>query len=229
MTDQHRPGPECERHEAALGAFVDGDLGAETREALERHLSTCSRCRALADDLLEIRSLAGSLEPLEPSPELWTRIAAATTQDRPPSTASRQWMLGAAGLAAAAVIALLVGRPPAADTPRPSVSEVPDARVQVEQPYQDSIVNLERLVSDAPDEGGAVSDVLAAGLSTIDTAIAESRAVASIVPSSEIGDVAKTTPPSSGNARVEMLRDDEYLRVWVNQGGTHYFLHLVVG
>ncbi len=55
------------------------------------------------------------------------------------------------------------------------------------------------------------------------------RAVASIVPQSEIGEVAKTTPPASGNSRVEVLRDEEYLRVWVNQSGTHYFLRLVVG
>jgi len=54
------------------------------------------------------------------------------------------------------------------------------------------------------------------------------REVVSIVPQSEIEGVAKTAPPASGSARVEMLKDNEYLRVWVNQGNTHYFIHLVV-
>ncbi len=55
------------------------------------------------------------------------------------------------------------------------------------------------------------------------------REVVSIVPPSEIDDVAKTAPPASGTSRVEMLRDNEYLRVWVNQSNTHYFIHLVAG
>jgi hypothetical protein len=55
------------------------------------------------------------------------------------------------------------------------------------------------------------------------------REVVSIVPQTEIGDVAKTPPPPTGSSRVEVLKDDEYLRVWVNQNNTHYFIHLVVG
>ena len=55
------------------------------------------------------------------------------------------------------------------------------------------------------------------------------REVVSIVPQSEIDDVAKSTPPGNGASRVEMLKDNEYLRVWVNQNNTHYFIHLVAG
>ncbi|MDP6580023.1 MAG: hypothetical protein QF681_05150 [Vicinamibacterales bacterium] len=53
--------------------------------------------------------------------------------------------------------------------------------------------------------------------------------VVSIVPASEIDGVAKSAPPGSGTARVELLKDNDYLRVWVNQDNTHYFIHLVVG
>jgi len=49
------------------------------------------------------------------------------------------------------------------------------------------------------------------------------------VPASEIDGVAKSAPPVSGTARVELLKDNDYLRVWVNQDNTHYFIHLVVG
>ena len=55
------------------------------------------------------------------------------------------------------------------------------------------------------------------------------REVVSIVPQSEIDSVAKSAPPGSGTSRVEMLKENEYLRVWVNQNNTHYFIHLVVG
>jgi len=55
------------------------------------------------------------------------------------------------------------------------------------------------------------------------------REVVTIVPNDEIGDVAKSASPSSGASRVELLKENEYMRVWINQGGTHYLIHLVVG
>ena len=55
------------------------------------------------------------------------------------------------------------------------------------------------------------------------------REVVSIVPQSEIDSVAKSAPPGSGASRVELLKENEYLRVWVNQNNTHYFIHLVAG
>lgn len=53
------------------------------------------------------------------------------------------------------------------------------------------------------------------------------REVTSIVPQSEIAQVADVPPPRSGSARVEMLKGNEFLRVWINRGGTHYLVHLV--
>lgn len=55
------------------------------------------------------------------------------------------------------------------------------------------------------------------------------REVVSIVPRDEIKQVAKTNPPASGSARVELLKGNEYLRVWINQSGVHYLIHLPVG
>ena len=55
------------------------------------------------------------------------------------------------------------------------------------------------------------------------------REVVSIVPSDEISDVAKSTAPGSGSSRVELLKENEYVRVWINQGVTPYLIHLVVG
>ena len=53
------------------------------------------------------------------------------------------------------------------------------------------------------------------------------REVVSVVPGSEIKNVAKGAAPASGSSKVELLRGNDYLRVWVNRGGTHYLVHLV--
>ncbi len=55
------------------------------------------------------------------------------------------------------------------------------------------------------------------------------REVVSIVPSADIGKVAKGKGPAPGAARVEKLRGDDYVRVWINRGGNHYLIHLVAG
>ena len=55
------------------------------------------------------------------------------------------------------------------------------------------------------------------------------REVVSIVPSTEAKVVAKDAPPPAGGSKVQMLRGNEYLRVWVNKGGHHYLIHLPTG
>jgi hypothetical protein len=55
------------------------------------------------------------------------------------------------------------------------------------------------------------------------------REVVSIVPAEEAKVVAKDTPPAAGRSKVQMLRGNEYLRVWINRGGNHYLIHLPVG
>lgn len=55
------------------------------------------------------------------------------------------------------------------------------------------------------------------------------REVVSIVPASEAKVVAKDAPPRAGASKVQMLRGNEYLRVWFNKGGNHYLIHLATG
>lgn len=54
------------------------------------------------------------------------------------------------------------------------------------------------------------------------------REVVSIVPGSEIGQVADGRPPRPGASKVELLKGNDYLRVWINRQGTHYLIHLPV-
>ena len=55
------------------------------------------------------------------------------------------------------------------------------------------------------------------------------REVVSIVPAGEMKDLnsqSKGPKPAAGGTRVEMLKGDEYLRVWINRRGVNYLLHL---
>jgi len=55
------------------------------------------------------------------------------------------------------------------------------------------------------------------------------REVVSIVPQDEIAKIAKARPPRPGTSRVELLKGNDYLRVWINKGGTHYLIHMPTG
>ncbi|MCC7416284.1 MAG: hypothetical protein IT176_04015 [Acidobacteria bacterium] len=52
------------------------------------------------------------------------------------------------------------------------------------------------------------------------------RAAAPIVPGNEIQSLAKGPIPSSGSARVELLKEGDYVRVWINKGGMNYLIYL---
>ena len=51
------------------------------------------------------------------------------------------------------------------------------------------------------------------------------REVVTIVPASDIKQVAEQTPPPSGGYRAEVLKGNDYLRLWINRAGNHYLIH----
>jgi hypothetical protein len=52
------------------------------------------------------------------------------------------------------------------------------------------------------------------------------KELASVVAPADVQAVAKRTPPAQGRALVQGLRGADYVRVWVNQAGTQYLIHL---
>jgi hypothetical protein len=50
------------------------------------------------------------------------------------------------------------------------------------------------------------------------------REVVTIVPNSDIKQVAEMTPPPSGGHRTDVLKGNDYLRLWINRGGNHYLI-----
>jgi anti-sigma factor RsiW len=93
-----------------LSDYVDGELDAPTREALESHLATCAECRATRDALERVVARARRVPDREPARDLWGAIEA-TIVERSPRTRSRRlitvplWRLSVA----AAVVALVAG------------------------------------------------------------------------------------------------------------------------
>lgn len=55
------------------------------------------------------------------------------------------------------------------------------------------------------------------------------REVVNIVPQAEIKMVVKDAPPAAGQSKVQVLRGNEYLRVWINREGNHYLMHFPIG
>jgi hypothetical protein len=55
------------------------------------------------------------------------------------------------------------------------------------------------------------------------------REVVTIVPETEIKMVVKDAPPKPGTVKVQTLKGNDYVRVWVNKGGNHYLIHLPTG
>jgi hypothetical protein len=54
------------------------------------------------------------------------------------------------------------------------------------------------------------------------------RELASVLMGDAVRQVAKGPAPASGSAKVERLKGDDYLRVWINRGGTHYLVHFQI-
>ena len=53
------------------------------------------------------------------------------------------------------------------------------------------------------------------------------REVVTIGPSSETKLVQKDSPPAANSSKVQMLKGNDYMRVWINKGGNYYLIHLV--
>jgi anti-sigma factor RsiW len=166
-----------------LSAYLDDELSATEREAVEHHLRQCAECEQTLADLRRVVARAAALTGAPPAKDLWPGIARAT------SGASRavRVSLTIPELAAAAVLLMalsggavwLVQR---AEPPVPDLARLERATPAVEpvrfagEQYDLAIADLER----ALDEGRSRLDpqtvrVLEASLEAIDRAIEQSR------------------------------------------------------
>jgi hypothetical protein len=55
------------------------------------------------------------------------------------------------------------------------------------------------------------------------------REVVSIVPEADVKTVVKDTPPPKGGSKIQVLKGNDYVRVWFNKAGNIYLIHLPTG
>lgn len=170
-----------------LSTYLDGDLSAEERLAVEAHLETCEACRSELVDLREIVHRASALETVSPPRDLWPGIVARI--EEPPDVIELKprwsWTL-MPQFAAAAMVALVLltavlwwaqsGSESGPDTvTRPAVQTVADAGSEPGlAEYAVAMKDLEDLIADNRErldpETVAIID---RNLATVDSAVQE--------------------------------------------------------
>ena len=105
--------------EDLLSAYVDGELDAERRAALEAHLAATPAWRQVLAEIQETKDAVRRLAPVDLSPEAWERLLARVAHDDtvpagPPGRVLSwrdrfrqrplRWTAAVAGTAAAAVV-----------------------------------------------------------------------------------------------------------------------------
>lgn len=184
---------------ARLSEYVDGELPADERLGLERHLETCAECCVAVAELGRVRDLAGTLADAEPPRDLWpgieTRIGGAARV----LPFRRRWTLTLPQLAAAAALMIVVGAGGAALALRgtgvgipvagpaavmsPVDPTVSPAAVAGSASYDQAVTSLGRVLTEYRDRlDPETVRVLEQSLQTIDRAIARAREALSTDP-----------------------------------------------
>ena len=94
-----------------LSEYLDGELAAGERSALETHLATCADCRATLGELQRVVARAKSLENRPPKADLWSGIHARLTPGRAPGVVdirSRRFSFSVPQLMAASIALVLL-------------------------------------------------------------------------------------------------------------------------
>jgi len=178
-------------NEIVITDFVDNALAPADRAGVERHLEECAECRALVDDLRELRAAAQTLDPRDPPARAWSRLERAIRLEEEnaglkgprttPAGAGTIWaarfppaVVGWLAAAAVLVFAVLVGirfrpaPPRERATSESSAAAAAGSAVAVEselraaeQHYENAIKGLEQI---ANAEQGALDPTTAATL-----------------------------------------------------------------
>jgi anti-sigma factor RsiW len=176
---------------ARLSEYVDGELPADERLDLERHLVTCADCRATVTGLGRVRDLAGTLADAEPPRDLWPGIESRIGGGARVLPLRGRWTLTLPQLAAAAALMIVVGAGaaalalrgtgtplagPVAVMPPAGDPTVIPAAVAGAASYDQAVTSLGRVLTEYRDRlDPETVRVLEQSLQTIDRAIARAQ------------------------------------------------------
>ena len=84
-----------------------------------------------------------------------------------------------------------------------------------------------RLTGDAPAPAAGQAPDAEKWIEFVKGGTVVGREVATFVPDSEIGPIAKSDPrPAKNGSRVDVLKGGDYVRVWINRDGNNYLINL---
>jgi hypothetical protein len=185
-----------------LSEYLDGELDAGARQALEAHLATCAACGRTLDELRRVVARAAALEDRPPAQDLWSGVARRIGVSVAPAVVDlterrrRRFAFTLPQLAAAAAVLVTVSgagvwmamqgetAPSAIDLPT-SLNARPVAWLDSTAAYDASVSQLQQ----ALEQGRTRLDtttvrVLEENLRIIDRAIAQARAALAADPGS---------------------------------------------
>jgi len=209
----------CDRYSEWISEAVDGTLDQAAQAELDTHCRGCADCRELLSDLIDIRAAAATLDRVTPSPAVWTAISAKIDSPRSPHGVSSLGREGRAPswgqLAAAAALVTVLGaaawfglslRPSnGATEPVAELARAASELQLAEQHYLNAMASLEQLTvrKDTTLDPATAADI-AQSLSSIDRAIADSRAALKTDPNSF---VAQTSLLEALRMKVALLQE----------------------
>ena len=177
-----------------LSDYLDGELTAAERAALESHLASCRECTATLAELREVVARAAALTARPPANDLWPGIEPRLQSGALlpfPAKPSRRFSFTLPQLAAAGIALMVMsgggvwvlqhgGRatdlPPVAANTEPANPAVPAAFADPDPRYDEAIADLEQaLDAGRGDLDPGTIKILEANLDAIDKAIDQSR------------------------------------------------------
>jgi len=175
-----------------LSEYLDGELPATERAALEAHLETCNDCSAVLSDLRRVVDRARVAEEYVPRRDLWPGIASRIGATRAASPRiGRRWSFSLPQLAAAAILLMTLSggaawllRPTALSPVRGPIATMAPAGTPVavnasssaSQSYAAAVADLERVLASGRGQLDTTTvRVIEQNLAAIDQAIAQAQ------------------------------------------------------
>jgi anti-sigma factor RsiW len=175
-----------------LSEYLDGELPATDRAALEAHLETCNDCAAMLDDLRRVVDRARLAKEYVPRRDLWPGIASRIGATHASSRRTgRTWSFSLPQLAAAAILLMTLSggtvwlmrstslhpaAGPIATTTAPADTPAAINASSASQSYAAAVADLERVLAGGRGQLDTTTvRVIEQNLAAIDRAIAQAQ------------------------------------------------------
>jgi hypothetical protein len=104
---------------------------------------------------------------------------------------------------------------------------VPRAAVANGEPLEAGTYNVRLASGSVPGAVGQTPDE-SKWVEFLEGSQVRGKEVATVMTADEVKKIAETSIPAPGTSKVQVLKGEDYLRVWINRANTHYLVHLAL-